>query len=157
MWTIRPVRDADSGQLIRLIDACWSEFPGCVLDVSKEEQWLHAPATAYHDFRGEFWVADDGGVLLGSSGFRPLSERVAELKGVYVAASARRQGLASVLVKQAEQAALNAGFSDVHAWSDTRFTGAHSLYLRLGYTQTGRTRELGDISNSTEVEFVKKL
>ncbi|AEF41957.1 GNAT family N-acetyltransferase [Hoyosella subflava] len=157
MWAIRPVQDADSEQLIALIGACWSEFPGCILDVDLEEQWLRAPAAAYAAFGGAFWVADDEGMILGSSGFRPSLASLAEIKGVYVAASARRHGLATVLVKQAEQSALDAGYTGVQAWSDTRFTGAHNLYARLGYARTGRSRDLHDISHSTEIEFAKEL
>ncbi|MCW4352039.1 GNAT family N-acetyltransferase [Hoyosella sp. YIM 151337] len=151
------MRDTDSSQLIDLIGTCWAEFPGCILDVDAEEQWLRAPATAYAQYAGEFWVADDDGEVVGSAGYRPVTDAIAEMKGVYVSPVIRRQGLASVLVKNAEQAALTAGFDQVQAWSDTRFTGAHVLYERLGYRRTGRSRRLEDLSDSTEIEFTKPL
>ncbi len=55
---IREVADKDSPALIQLIDDCWSEYPGCVLDVDAEEPWLRAPATAYRRLGGGFWVVD---------------------------------------------------------------------------------------------------
>ena len=42
-------------------------------------------------------------------------------------------------------------------WSDTRFREAHAFYTAMGYTQTGRERDLHDRSESSEFEFVKEL
>jgi putative acetyltransferase len=49
------------------------------------------------------------------------------------------------------------GATRMFFWSDTRFTDAHRLYKKLGYTQTDQRRDLGDISNSSEYHFEKKL
>ena len=45
----------------------------------------------------------------------------------------------------------------LRSWSDTRFLDAHRLYERLGYVRTGETRDLHDLSNTTEFFFVKEL
>jgi len=45
----------------------------------------------------------------------------------------------------------------VELWSDTRFTDAHRLYERLGYQHTGKTPDLHDLSNTTELRFTKEL
>ena len=42
-------------------------------------------------------------------------------------------------------------------WSDTRFTGAHRLYERLGYRRLPESRTLGDVSNSVEHGYEKAL
>jgi hypothetical protein len=57
----------------------------------------------------------------------------------------------------AEEFARRAGAQRLVFWSDTRFTDAHRLYLRLGYSLSGETRELGDISQSREHFFEKAL
>lgn len=163
--TIRAVRDGDSAALIDLVGTCWSEYPGCVLDVDGEEPWLRRPASAYRAWGGGFWVVDGSGAgaLHGSAGFKPLpgtplpGPAWCELKGVYVARAARRAGLGSALVRHAEDQAGAHGMAGVQAWSDSRFTQAHAMYLRLGYRRTGRSRELGDLSNTTEWEFAKAL
>jgi hypothetical protein len=41
-------------------------------------------------------------------------------------------------------------------WSDTRFTLAHKLYLKAGFSQ-GATRTLTDINQSVEYQFNLRL
>lgn len=155
---LREVRDSDSAGLIALIGGCWAAYPGCVMDIDGEEPWLRAPAAGYARKRGRMWVAPGSapGALDGCVGYVP-GPAVAELKNLYVAAAARRRGLGSVLVGLVERAARDAGFARVELWSDTRFVEAHRLYTRLGYAATGRTRDLHDLSNTTEYEFAKAL
>lgn len=153
----RPARDADSAGLIALIGGCWAEYPGCVLDIDGEEPWLRAPATAYAGKGGELWVVELAGEMVGSVGLVPAGPGEVELKSLYVAKLARRQGVGTELVGVVEAAARQWGASTVRLWSDTRFGAAHRLYRRLGYQPTGRTRDLHDRSNTTEYEFVRRL
>jgi predicted GNAT family N-acyltransferase len=150
---LRPVRDEDGPALERLIESCWSEYPGCVMDVDNEEPWLRAPATAYAEKKGALWVTGD---LLACVGVRPLADRVVELKSLYVAAAARRGGLGGRLVRRAERWAREYGAQRIELWSDTRFLDAHRLYQRLGYEFTGVSRDLHDLSNTTEYELVRE-
>jgi GNAT superfamily N-acetyltransferase len=150
---LRPVRDDDGPALERLITGCWAEYPGCVMDVDNEEPWLRAPATAYAEKGGALWVTGD---LQACVGIRPLADRVAELKSLYVAAPARRGGLGRRLVRRAERWARERGARRIELWSDTRFLDAHRLYQRLGYEFTGATRDLHDRSNTTEYEMVRE-
>ncbi|MGF7236237.1 MAG: GNAT family N-acetyltransferase, partial [Frankia sp.] len=65
---LREVRDADGPAVARLIGTIWSEYPGCVLDVDGEEPWLRAPATAYAQGGGIFWVVPGPSSPDGSDG-----------------------------------------------------------------------------------------
>ncbi|HEY9476397.1 MAG TPA: GNAT family N-acetyltransferase, partial [Mycobacteriales bacterium] len=150
---LRPVRDDDSAALIALIGGCWAEYPGVLLDVDGEEPWMRAPADAYARWGGRMWVATGAGTLVGCVGTKPHGPGVVELKSLYVAAAARRRGLGSRLTRLVEEEAWRAGALRVDLWSDSRFLDAHRLYSRLGYHRTGRTRELGDLSETTEYEF----
>jgi predicted GNAT family N-acyltransferase/RimJ/RimL family protein N-acetyltransferase len=151
---LRPVRDEDGPALERLIAGCWSEYPGCVMDVDNEEPWLRAPATAYAEKQGVLWVVGD---VTACIGMRPLAPGTVELKSLYVSAPARRGGLGGRLVRRGERWAHEQGAGRIELWSDTRFLDAHRLYERLGYVRTGRTRDLHDLSNTTEFFFVKEL
>ena len=44
---IRPGRDDDAAGFIALIEACWAEYPGCILDVEAEAPHLRALASYY--------------------------------------------------------------------------------------------------------------
>lgn len=153
----RDVADADSEALIDLIGGCWAAYPGCVLDVDGEEPWLRAPAGSYERWGGRMWVVPgtEGGLDACVGYLR--GEFSMTLKSLYVTAGARRRGLGEALVRLVEDAARSAGLGRVTLWSDTRFADAHRLYERLGYTRGPCTRELHDLSNTTEYEFSRTL
>jgi GNAT superfamily N-acetyltransferase len=164
MWkalpAVRAVTDEDSAALIALIGTTWAEYPGCVLDVDAEEPWLRAPASAYRRWGGQMWVATLDGAVVACVGFKPgagAAGGTIELKSLYVAAAARRRGLGEYLVGLVEAEALRRGAHRIDLWSDSRFADAHRLYGRLGYERLPTTRELGDLSNTTEYSFAKDV
>lgn len=157
MFEIRDARDDDDWDLIGLVAGCWSEYPGCVLDVHGEEPALLAVATAYARKGGRFWVAEDAGRLVASVGITPVAEGTVSLDKLYVARSARRRGLAARLAALVEDEARRRGAARVELWSDTRFLDAHRLYERLGYERLAGDRVLHDLSHSTEHHFAKSL
>ncbi len=155
---IRPVRDSDADGLIRLIDVCWSAYEGCILDVDAEEPQLRAMRSHFDALGGEYWVAEGAdGLVAAGGGWAPAADPAgAELHKLYVLAELRRQGIARRLVAMAEAAARSRGSRFMELWSDTRFLEAHAFYEALGYRRTGRTRELNDLSDTTEFHFVKE-
>lgn len=157
-FEIREARDDDAWDLIGLVAGCWAEYPGCVLDVHGEVPELLAIATHYRNLGGGFWMAEDSGRLAGCVGLAPSPEPgFAVLHKLYVAWSARRQGLGETLVGLVEAEAAARGATAIELWSDTRFEDAHRLYERLGYERLPETRELHDLSHSVEYRFWKPL
>ena len=152
--TLRRATDADSDAMIRLIGDVFAEYPGCVLDVDREEPELRAPGTLFD----RAWVAEDArGAVLGCIAFAERDAGRAELKKLYVSQDARGLGLGRRLVALVEEEARGRGLSVVELWSDTRFLTAHAVYDRLGYVGTGRERDLHDLSHTTEWHFEKRL
>lgn len=158
---LRPVTDADASGLVELIGAAYAEHPGCVLDLPGVDDDLVAPATTAVERGGVWWVLDASTDvdrrLDATVGCGPVRAGTAELKRLYVAAAARGRGLGAALVRAVEQHARQHGAHTVELWSDTRFARAHRLYGRLGYAATGRTRQLHDPSDTTELEFLRTL
>lgn len=154
-FTIRSARDADAEGLIDLVGTCFAAYPGCVLDVDGEEPELRAIASAARAWGGAFWVAvDDQDAIVGSVGWRPGEEQgTIELKKLYVAPRARRQGLAGRLCGLVLDAARERNASAVMLWTDTRFADAHRLYERLGFVRLPGERALGDLSDSHEYPY----
>jgi GNAT superfamily N-acetyltransferase len=151
---IRVGRDDDSWDVIALIGACWSEYPGCVMDVHGECPDLLAPATTCRSAGGELWVATDRcGTVVATVGWTRLDPGTAELERLYVARRWRRHGLAAELATLAEDAARAAGATRIELWSDTRFTGAHRFYETRGYERAGPDRALGDLSHTREHHY----
>lgn len=163
-YTLRSAADADSGQVVALIAACWVQYPGNILDIQAEEPALRQVASAYGTKGGRIWVATVafpkaewvvGCVAVVPTPHNP--EAQAELLKMYVHPRLRRQGLARRLAALPEAAAREWGAHTIDLWSDTRFREAHAFYQALGYMQTGETRDLHDLSNSTEFRFIKHL
>ena len=151
-FSIREGRDADSAAVIRLVADCFAEYPGCVLDVEREEPELLAPASSFDGF----WVAEADGEVIGCVALSLAEERPV-LKKMYLRADRRGTGIGEELEAQVLAAAHAAGASRIELWSDTRFARAHRFYERGGWRRTGRTRELHDLSATTEYHFERTL
>ncbi|MCP4091859.1 MAG: GNAT family N-acetyltransferase [Planctomycetes bacterium] len=152
---VREAVDEDSEGIIALIDSCYREYPPNILDVDLEEPELRAPASRYP----AFWVIEDEvGQIVGCIALqvREPQQRI-ELKKCYVHKSQRGAGLGRDLVQQVEDWARAQGCPEVELWTDTRFKLAHRVYTALGYEPSGRTRDLHDLSQTTEFHFLKNL
>jgi GNAT superfamily N-acetyltransferase len=160
---IRVARDSDAGALIALIGSVYAEYPGCILDVDREEPDLRAIFSAYAAKGGQFWVAVDGAdeQVVGCIGWSPSSDRSRpgwlELRKLYVARSHRRRGLAGVLCEFVEAAARARSAPGIELWSDTRFEAAHRFYAQRRYERQSGARQLFDLSQSSEYHFVLRL
>lgn len=153
---VRPAADGDAPGVLALVEACFSEYEGCVLDTG-EMPHLLALATHFASQGGQAWVVEAGGGVVGTVAWRPRHPDGAELHMLYVAASARRRGLGTRLVGLVEDRARGGGAARIELWSDTRFLDAHRLYRRLGYVQEPERRELHDLSHTVEFRFTKTL
>ncbi len=154
MILIRPATDDDSAGIIELIGGIFEEFEGCVLDLEGiDADLLHPASTPSID---RFWVIDLAGKIVGTGAYSFHGGYV-ELKKMYIHRDHRGRGYGRKLVGLVEQTALQRGVQHIELWSDTRFTGAHSMYQHLGYLKTDRTRELDDPSQTTEYHFEKDL
>jgi GNAT superfamily N-acetyltransferase len=155
---LRPARDEDAEGFIALVGACWSEFPGCVLDVDREVPELRALASYFASAGGAFWTAEREGRIVGMVGTRPLgTDRAFEICKVYVDRAERGTGLAHRLLDTAEAHALAHGADRLVLWTDTRFEAAHRFYEKRGYLRSGSIRILDDLSKSLEFRYAKPL
>jgi len=153
---IRDARDGDADGIIALIGAVYAEYPGCVLDVDREEPELRAIAAAYAAPDARFWVAEADGPggrrVVACVGMRARGD-VVDLKKLYMDASLRGSGLADQLHGLVLDEARRRGARAVELWSDTRFERAHRFYEKRGYVRGAATRDLHDVSATTEYFF----
>lgn len=156
-WCMRPGRDADAAGVIALIVACWSLYPGCVLDVDGEERHLRVLASYYADQGGALWVAERGDTIAGMIATKPLGDGTWEICKVYVSPDLHGGGLGHALLDQAEAHAIGAGATRLALWSDTRFDRAHRFYEKRSYVRSGPIRVLHDVSNSLEFAYAKPV
>lgn len=154
---IRPGRDSDADGMIALIDACWSQYPGVLMDVDGEMPELRALASYYAAKGGALWVAEAAGKVIGMIATRPHDADAWEICRVYVLPGQHGSGLGHQLLDTAEAHARAAGAQRLVLWSDTRFDRAHRFYEKRSYVRTGPIRVLDDISHSLEFAYAKPV
>ena len=149
---IRAGRDDDAPRFIALIERCWANYPGCVLDVDAEAPELRALASYYEGAGGALWIAGDGEGMVATV---PHEEDAWEICRVYVHPDAHGTGLAARLLTVAESHAAASGARALFLWTDTRFERAHRFYAKHGYVRAAETRALHDIASTVECLFRK--
>lgn len=155
---IRPAAGADSVAVIAVIEACWTAYAGVVFDVDGEMPELRNFASHYEGREGRAWVAELDARVVACAAATPDDRGGAwMLHKLNVLPAARRNGIASLLVREAESLARAHDAARMVLWSDTRFGESHALYKQLGYERMPRTRALGDRSNTVEYRFRKSL
>lgn len=155
---LRRAEDRDAQDLFGLLTLCFAAYPGCLADPHDDLADLRRPGASFRGDGEAFLVLEDerGRVCACVAVDRPEPD-IAEMHRLYVRPDRQGRGLGAALIRAAENLAREAGARRMRLWSDTRFTGAHRLYARVGYAEVGGTRALGDVSNSTEQGFARDL
>lgn len=154
---MRAVRDSDAKGLVDLVGGCFAEYEGVYLDTEDLDSDLLAYESAMKAQNGEGYVLLRGDDLVASVALAPVGADKVELKRLYLSESLRGTGLGLYLLQYIEDRAKARGAKLVLAWSDSRFERAHRFYEREGYERQAETRDLMDISDTTEYLFEKVI
>ncbi|WP_417431633.1 GNAT family N-acetyltransferase [Kiloniella sp.] len=151
--------DNDASSLIDLVKSCYEEYAdrGVIFDIQEESDLLK-PASYFKLHNGQFLgvsTSIEPERLIAVCGFTQsdpdyLKAHSMELKKLYVCSDYRGYGLAQYLVKEVIQEAIIRNVAELFLWTDTRFTKAHQLYNKLGFTKQKTIRKLSDKSNTEE-------
>jgi RimJ/RimL family protein N-acetyltransferase len=137
---VRPATEADLDAAVDLYEAVAVEGRRIAGEapVNKVERRAIFQSSIRKD-DAQFFVADDGGTIVGELGIQLASYGVAEF-GMMVAADARGRGVGSALLAAAIEWARGAGAHKVglQVWPDN--DSAISLYRKFGFEQEGRLR-----------------
>ena len=123
---IRAFRPEDKPGVVAVIKAVYDDY-NYIVDFDEFEADLVDIQSTYQDAGGEFWVAEDAGVIAGSVGVLQHGGDTCELKRLYIAHAYRRRGLATRLLGTAHGWAMSHGFRRMVLWSDVLLTAAHAL------------------------------
>ncbi len=151
----RPAAPDDVLRIQEFIAAIYADY-GFVMDFDDLDRHLVDPLTYFRSSGGDIWVVQTDGRIAATVAVTLHPDDSGELRSLYVRPDARRTGLGSKLVRWVEAFARRAGKARLILWSDTHFTDAHRLYLRLGYRQTGE-RQFQDINHTRELGFERAL
>ena len=131
--TIRPATHADLPAIRELIFAVLAEF-GLQPDPGATDADLNDLEAAYQHDGGCFDVVEnDRGDVIGTVGLYPIDATHAELRKMYLAPTARGQGLGQTLLDRIIARARTAGFHKIQLETATVLTDAIRLYERNGF------------------------
>ncbi len=83
--------------------------------------------------RGRSWSSTSGGKPVAGGGIKRDEDGVAEIKRMYVAPAARRQGLGRQLLEALEDKARELGYARIRLDTGNRQPHAQAMYERAGY------------------------
>jgi len=153
---IREAKPEDIEDLIKLIEIIFREYDMQFVVEEELPDFLHFKD--HYDGKNTLLVAehDQSEILAGCTALK-IEKQLPRLSRVYVRKKDRGKGVGRRLVQTAEELAASKKFEWIHLWTDTRFKRAHKFYRDLDYTYTGRVKPLGDVNDSYEYHFKKKL
>lgn len=157
IFDLRAVCDSDAESLASLIESCFQEYEGVFLEPDGLDADLKTYGSYMQNVDGEALVHEVDGTIMAFVSGMPVDKERYQLKRLYVASGMRGTGIAAYLVRQIEKRALKFGVKQIELWSDSRFSRAHSFYVREGFVKQPKTKALNDISNTTEYFFIKTL
>lgn len=82
---------------------------------------------------GYFVIARDEDLAMGCGGFRPVDERCAEIKRMFVRRAARRRGFGRLILRHLESEARRRGFRTIVLETGCQNAEARALYESEGY------------------------
>lgn len=90
----------------------------------------------YQTGSGGFWVAEDGGSLVGSIGLKDIGEDAVALRKMFVAPSHRggAKGVAKALLDRVFAHAKDQGVTDIYLGTTAQFLAAHRFYEKHGFS-----------------------
>jgi putative acetyltransferase len=129
---LRPMLEADIPAVVAMHAASFAAlataYPPHLAPVYAET--VAAPAYAEEMRASDLWVAERDGAILGSAGWLGQADGVARIRKVFVHPNAARQGLATRLVRSAEERARATGHS---RFMLRAYLSAVPFYESLGY------------------------
>ena len=93
----------------------------------------HVERSYLQRFGSNFWVAELAGRPVGCIGAYRRDDEEAEIRRLAVDQSARRRGVASRLLDQAEAFCRDAGYARAIVWTANHMTAAMAFLLHRGY------------------------
>jgi putative acetyltransferase len=133
-----------TGRTLRMIIAAVSpatdEARGLICELDTEIAALYPGSTIqgidaaeFEESGGYFVIAREADQALGCGGFRPVDERCAEIKRMFVRASARRRGVARQILRHLEAEVRRRGFRTMVLETGCDNAEARALYEAEGY------------------------
>lgn len=133
------VRGEEAGVIDVILPIQREEFGIAVTAADQPD--LAAIPDFYQAGAGGFWVARDGGEIVGTIGLKDIGDGEAALRKMFVAAPwrGREHAVAARLLKTLLDHARGAGLKTLYLGTTDRFLAAHRFYEKNGFVEVAKT------------------
>lgn len=138
--TLRPLQPGDLGWIIGRHGTIYAQEYG--FDISFEAVVAEALGTLVRKWdktRDAGWIAERGGVALGSVLLVHDTDHTAKLRVLILDKAARGHGIGQLLAQTAVQFARDAGYHSVSLWTLSMLHAARAIYAALGFKLVSAT------------------
>lgn len=135
---VRPIRSKDNAAMGTIIRNVMTEFGAVGKGYSIEDPEVSNMSKAYRIAGHAFYVATEGGSILGGAGIGPLTggpQDVCELRKMYLGSAARGLGLGRRLLQTCLDRARQLGYKRCYLETLEHMLGARKLYERFGFRE----------------------
>lgn len=136
---IRNYRSGDEAGIIDVILPIQRQEFG--LPITAEDQPdLQSISDFYVQGKGNFWVAEAGGAIVGTIALKDIGNRLAALRKMFVAKAYRGQtGVAQLLLERLLADAKAAGVVEIFLGTTAAFLAAHRFYEKNGFGEIAKS------------------
>lgn len=133
-FVIRPWQPPDRQPAAHLIRDVLAEY-GLPWQPTTADQDVIEIEKFYLETRGEFWVIEQEGKIVGTSAYYPIQrgEKAVEIRKMYLSPQVRGQGLGRFLLQQLEDAIAQRGYREIWIETASVLAEAVQLYESSGY------------------------
>lgn len=136
---IRPSVPGDAGYAAYMHARYYSEYHG--FRDGAEYYFIKYLADFVHDPNGgRLWIAESGGVTVGSIAVVPVDGRTAQLRWFLVDKEYQNKGIGSMLIRVAIDFCKDSDIEDLFLWTFKGLDAARHLYDRAGFILTDEKR-----------------
>ena len=132
--TIRPIEPRDNAGVEQLIRTCLIEFGANHAGTAWADPDLDRYAEVYSQPQTRYWVAEDGGAIVGGVGIGPLpgADGICELQKMYCLPPCRGTGVAQRLMEEALAFAAKY-YRQCYLETLSNMTAAQRFYEKYGF------------------------
>jgi len=134
MYNLRKAKAGEEAKIFDLVKQVLSDY-GLEVSPKKTDHDLSDLNKFYFDNKGWFAVIDDGDDIIGSYGIFRVSERVCELRKMYLFREYQGKGLGSLMMEDALHQAKALGYAEIILETNRLLDKAIQLYKKYGFAE----------------------